>query len=393
MRLGGQQFHPINTAALKKILPLANTWASTLLTLIALGFMVVEGKTILCPLVFSMLFSLLLLPVGQYFEIRFRLHRTPASMLAILMMLTVVVGVMYLLGSQIADLLDDWPQIKAQLTSSFYNLLNWVKDNFHVTARRQLTIVQNATGNISAGGTTTTAIGITVLTASSIIFFWVFAIIDTFFLLIYRRLLLQFLIYVFKKENAITVYEVVERIKYIITKYITGLLLEMMVVSTASCTVFLIGGVKYALLLGLITGIFNIIPYVGIATALLLSTIITISTAAPTATVILVISTIVVIHLIDSNVLLPLIVGSQVRVNALITILGVILGEMLWGIPGMFLSIPVIAVLKIIFDRVESLQPWGMLLGDEIIPEEEVNTKVFVEEEIILNAEADPSEG
>lgn len=321
------------------------------------------------------------------------MHRTPASLLAILIMLTAVVAVMYLLGSQIADLLDDWPQIKAQLTSSFYQLLNWVKDNFHVTARRQLNIVQNATGNISAGGSTTTAIGITVLTASSIIFFWIFAIIDTFFLLIYRRLLLQFLIYVFKKENAIAVFEVVERIKYIITKYITGLLLEMMVVSTASCTVFLIGGVKYALLLGLITGIFNIIPYVGIATALLLSTIITISTAAPTTTVILVISTIVIIHLIDSNILLPIIVGSQVRINALITILGVVLGEMLWGIPGMFLSIPVIAVLKIIFDRVESLQPWGLLLGDEIMPEEGMETKVFVEEEMVINAEADQAEG
>lgn len=378
---------------MKKILPLSNTWASTLLTLIALGFIVVEGKTILCPLVFSMLFSLLLLPVGQYFETRFRLHRTAASMAAILIMLSVVVGVMYLLGSQIADLLDDWPQIKGQLTSSFYNVLNWVKDNFHVTARRQLTIVQNATGNISAGGSTTTAIGITVLTASSIIFFWVFAIIDTFFLLIYRRLLLQFFIHVFKKENAVAVYEVVERIKYIITKYITGLLLEMMVVSTASCTVFLIGGVKYSLLLGLITGIFNIIPYVGIATALLLSTIITISTAAPTATVVLVISTIVIIHLIDSNILLPLIVGSQVRINALITILGVILGEMLWGIPGMFLSIPVIAVLKIIFDRVESLQPWGLLLGDEIMPGEVAETKVFAEEEMVINAEANAAEG
>ncbi|WP_299291450.1 AI-2E family transporter [uncultured Mucilaginibacter sp.] len=366
---------------MKKILPLSNTWASSLLTLIALGFIVVEGKLILCPLVFSMLFSLLLLPVGQYFELRFKMHRSAASMMAILMMLTVVALVMYLLGSQIADLLDDWPQIKAQLARSFYKLLNWIKDNFNVTAKRQMNIVDSATNNISAGGSTTTAIGITVLTASSILLFWVFAIIDTFFLLIYRRLLFQFLIYVFKKENAIAVFEVVERIKYIITKYITGLMLEMMVVSTASCTVFLIGGVKYALLLGLITGIFNIIPYVGIASALLLSTIITISTAAPTSTVVLVISTIVVIHLIDSNILLPMIVGSQVRINALITILGVILGEMLWGIPGMFLSIPVIAVLKIIFDRVDSLQPWGLLLGDETMPEDKVETRVFVAEE------------
>jgi putative permease len=74
---------------------------------------------------------------------------------------------------------------------------------------------------------------------------------------------------------------------------------------------------------------------------------------------------VVIMHLIDSNVLLPLIVASKVKINGLITLLGVVIGEMMWGIPGMFLSIPVIAIAKIIFDRVESLHPWGFLLGDE----------------------------
>ena len=68
-------------------------------------------------------------------------------------------------------------------------------------------------------------------------------------------------------------------------------------------------------------------------------------------------------HLIDSNILLPLIVGSKVRINAFITLLGVVVGEMIWGIPGMFLSIPVIAIAKIIFDRIESLQALGSFIG------------------------------
>lgn len=363
---------------MKKIIPIYARWALILFTLISLGFLIIEGKTILCPLVFSMLFSLLLLPVGKLLEERYSLNRSMASMLAVLLMLAVIALVLYLVGSQISDLLDDWPQIYAQLSNSFYKLLGWVKDNFHVTTRKQLNLMNSATSRISGGGSD--AIGVTVLTASSVLLFWVFVIIDTFFLLFYRRLLMHFLIAVFKKENAIAVYEVMERIKYIISKYITGLMLEMMVVSTVCCTIFLIGGVKYALLLGLITGLFNIIPYVGIATALLINTIITISTAAAAGKIILVLVTIIIIHLVDSNVLLPLIVGSQVRINALITILGVVLGEMLWGIPGMFLSIPVIAILKIIFDRIESLQPWGMLLGDEIIVPAEVETKTFSEE-------------
>ncbi len=366
---------------MRKNIPLYARWASVLFILIALGFLIVVGKQILCPLVFSMMFSLLLLPVGKFLEEKFRFHRSAASMLSVLLMLAVFALVLYLVGSQLADLLTDWPHLKVQLNNSFYELLNWVRANYHVTESKQLNLVHSATSKISDGGGSA-AISVTLLTASSILLFWVFVIIDTFFLLFYRRLLLQFLIAVFKKENAIAVYEVVERVKFIITKYITGLMLEMTVVSAICCTVFLIGGLKYALLLGLITGLFNIIPYLGIATALLFSTLITLSTGVAAGKVILVVATIIIMHLADSNVLLPVIVGSQVRINALITILGVVLGEMLWGIAGMFLSIPVIAILKIIFDRVESMQPWGLLLGDEVLEEEVMETKSFVVEEL-----------
>ncbi len=124
-------------------------------------------------------------------------------------------------------------------------------------------------------------------------------------------------------------------------------------------------GIKYALLLGLITGLFNIIPYIGIFTAMLISVLITFATAAAAGKVLLVVITLVITHLVDSNILLPAIVGSKVKINPLITVLGVVLGEMIWGVSGMFLSIPVIAVLKIIFDRIESLKPWGILLGEE----------------------------
>ena len=362
---------------MKKNRPLYARWAYVLFILLALGFLITSGKQILCPLVFSVLFSLLLLPVSKYLEEKFGLKRSLASMLSVMLMLAFITLILYLVGSQVADLLDDWPQMKVQLNATYYQILDWVKANYHVNASRQISLVHSATNNIGGG---TAAIGVTLVTASAIMLFWVFVIVDTFFLLLYRRLLLQFLVAVFKKENAIAVYEVVERVKYIISKYILGLLLEMTIVSAVCCTVFLIGGLKYALLLGLITGLFNIIPYVGIATALLISTLVTLSSGAEAGKIFLVMATTVAMHLIDSNVLLPVIVGSKVRINALITILGVVLGEMLWGIPGMFLSIPVIAILKIIFDRVESLQPWGLLLGDEVLEPEVLETKTFVEE-------------
>jgi putative permease len=154
-------------------------------------------------------------------------------------------------------------------------------------------------------------------------------------------------------------------VQQILRKYITGLFIEMCVVSVVVCIALWALGIKYAVLLGLITGLFNIVPYIGIFTAMLISVLITFATAAAAGKVFLVLVTLVITHLVDSNILLPAIVGSKVKINPLITVLGVVLGEMIWGISGMFLSIPVIAVLKIIFDRIESLKPWGILLGEQ----------------------------
>ena len=189
--------------------------------------------------------------------------------------------------------------------------------------------------------------------------------INTFFLLLYRRHIVKFLVTVIKDEHESIFYDVIAEIQFIIRKYILGLLLEMAIVTIVLCIVFELIGIKYGFLLGIITGLFNIIPYIGIFTALLFSLLVTFATAAATSKIVLVLVTVVVMHLIDSNVLLPIIVGSKVKINGQITLLGVVVGEMMWGIPGMFLSIPVIAVLKIIFDRIETMKPWGQLLGDE----------------------------
>jgi predicted PurR-regulated permease PerM len=226
-----------------------------------------------------------------------------------------------------------------------------------------------------------------VLSLSSILLFLVFTFIYTFFFLLYRRLIMNFLQSVFLDENKATVHEIIERVQYIIRKYIIGLFIEMGIVATGISVIFSIMDVRYAILLGLITGLFNIIPYIGIFTALLISALVTLGTSPDSTKVIWVVVTLVVTHLVDSNVLLPLVVGSKVRINALITVLGVIVGEMIWGIPGMFLSIPVIAVLKIIFDRVESLKPWGIILGDEEKKQNKLATKLMIKKKKVAIAD------
>jgi putative permease len=337
--------------------------ACVLFSLIAIGYLVIIAKEILSPLIFSCLFSILLLPLGNFFEKHLGLPRSAASMLSVILLLTAIGLVLYVIGTQLSQLANDWPQFKQQLNVSLINLQSWIESSFHINAESQLNYLHSATTKVVAGGSG--MVGGAVLSLSSILLFLVFTFIYTFFFLLYRSLIKKFLVSVFLEENTLIVHDVIEHVQFIIRKYIIGLLIEMAVVALVVGLAFWALGIKYAVLLGLITGLFNIIPYIGIFTALVLSSLITFATATVVSKVLLVIITLVCVHLIDSNVLLPMIVGSKVRINALITVIGVIIGEMIWGISGMFLSIPVIAVLKIIFDRVEGLKSWGIILGDE----------------------------
>jgi len=345
-----------------KTLPFYHKLASVLVSLVVIGYLVILGKSLLSPLIFSCLFSILLLPLASFLENRLHLRRGLASLLAVLLLLVFVSTIVYVVGVQMSDLASDWPQFKTQLDSSIADIQHWIAVKFHINVHKQLTFVKSATSKVLDSGTA--VLGVTIISLSSFLLFLVFTFIYTLFLLIYRRLIMQFLISVFLEENSLVVHDIIEQVQQILRKYIVGLLIEMCIVSVFVCLAFWVLGIKHAILLGLITGLFNIIPYIGIFTAMLTSVLITFATAAVTGKLLLVIGVLVITHLVDSNILLPVIVGSKVKINPLITVLGVVLGEMIWGISGMFLSIPVIAVLKIIFDRVESLKPWGLLLGE-----------------------------
>ncbi|GEO07582.1 UPF0118 membrane protein YueF [Segetibacter aerophilus] len=327
------------------------------------------------------------MPVADLAEKRLKLPRSASSGLAVILLIVFVSLIVYFVGSQLSDLAQDWPLFKVQFAATLDDIHTWIGKTFHINTAKQIRYVHNATDKMMSASTS--MIGATVLSLSSILLFLVFVMIDTFFLLFYRKLIIKFLVAVFAEENSETVYDIVAQVQNIIRKYILGLLLEMAIVAIACCIAFSIIGIKYAVLLGLITGLFNIIPYIGIFTSLVLSTLITIGSAATTTKIVLVMVTIVVMHLIDSNILLPVIVGSKVKINALITLLGVIIGEMFWGIPGMFLSIPVIAIAKVVFDRIESLKPWGLLLGDEKDEEQQGKMPAEVKkEEVVEEANA-----
>lgn len=145
-----------------------------------------------------------------------------------------------------------------------------------------------------------------------------------------------------------------------------GLMLETVIVAALNSVALLAIGVPSAILIGVIGGILNLIPYIGGIIAIALPLLMVTITRDGFSGQFAVIVAYLVIQFFDNNILMPRVVSSKVQVNALISIIGVLMGGALWGLSGMFLSIPTIGVLKIIFDRVDGMKPWGSILGTEV---------------------------
>lgn len=144
-----------------------------------------------------------------------------------------------------------------------------------------------------------------------------------------------------------------------------GLLIEMAIVASANSIGLVILGIKYAIFFGVLAAVLNLIPYIGMFTATLFTVLVTLTTSDHTSDILWIIIIFYGIHIIDTNFLVPRVVASRLRINALISILGIVIGGALTGISGLFLSVPAVAFIKIICDHIDSLKPWGILMGDD----------------------------
>ncbi|MGZ4090405.1 MAG: AI-2E family transporter, partial [Bacteroidia bacterium] len=186
-----------------------------------------------------------------------------------------------------------------------------------------------------------------------------------FLILVYKPLILTFISKLFPIELHATVLDVLSQSKLLIHQYLVGILIELALVSALTSLGLFFIGVQSPVLFGVITGLLNMIPYVGVLIANITFVIIALVTKSPTAAF-LVLGLYVLVQFIDNNFIVPKIIGSKVQINALATIMTVLIGGELCGIAGMFLAIPVTAVFKVICDRVPGLEPIGFLLGDSI---------------------------
>lgn len=333
----------------------------TLVSVSLLCFGLFVGKDIILPLLFSILLANILLPLTHYLEKR-KFNKSLSIFLPLFSAILIGGGVLYFLSHQIMSFMDDVPVLKERLNEVSHSVQVWFRQTTDITIRKQNEYINETVTDFKDNSPG--LVGSTFDSLAGILVYVVLIPLYTFLILYYKRNIKSFLISVFKNGSEEKVMEVLTESTKVSQQYLIGLLIETSLVFILNTTGFLILGIKYAVFLALFAALLNLIPYVGILVANVLCMLITLASSDNISSVIWVGVILAVVQFLDNNFGMPLIVGNKVRINALVTIVGVFIGGALCGIPGMFLAIPGLAVLKVILDKVPELQPWGTLLGD-----------------------------
>lgn len=352
-------------------LPLYHKLSIIIIGLFIFFYILFISKEILVPLTLAWLLAILLNPIVNFLQ-RKKINKIISIVLAIVLMIVVLAGILFFIGSQVSKFVDMLPQLKQKAHELGQEGLTWLSKTFNITTPKLTNWIeeQKAKGMQSASGIVGIALG-----SISGLFVGLFLLpVYIFLFLFYKPLLLTFISKLFSKEKHKVVSDVLNETKGLIQNYLIGLMIEMCIVATLNSVALMLIGIKYAILLGVIGAILNLIPYIGGIIAIALPMLMGLMTDSPISALYVFLAY-ALIQFVDNNFLVPKIVASKVKVNALVSIIVVLIGGALWGVAGMFLSIPLIAILKVIFDRIESLEPFGYLIGDDMQEKETGSSK------------------
>jgi predicted PurR-regulated permease PerM len=318
---------------------------------------------ILVPLLLAFLLAILLRPIVSFFNCKLKFPHIIAVFTTLILAILMGTGILFFISKQISSFIGDIPNIQKHLNIHYHTLQYWVYEKLNISYNKQNNYIQKVTREIQNGD------GIIAKPLdhfSAILLTIILVPVYTFFMLLYRNLFISFLTKIVHVQHHSVLKEIIFEVKSVIHRYIIGLLFEMIIVAIMVSTGLMIIGIDYAIFIGVVAGILNLVPYVGILSVTLLSLSVALGSTSGLGVLLSVIAVFIIVHLIDANILIPRVVSSKVKINALVAIFGIVFSGALIGITGMFLALPVMAITKVIFDRIPALEPWGCFLGDTV---------------------------
>jgi len=345
-----------------KELPLTVKRSIELIGICLLGTLLSIGNDIIMPVLMAFFLSIVLLPIYRFLRAR-KIPEFLSIILPILLGAVFIAAVIWFFSVQISILAADFPQIQKNINFHLNNISDWINNKTDFSTQEQIKFLNDQSNKLltNAGNILGGAAG----SITSAFIFIGLVPIYIYLFLSYKNLLLRFVFVWFEPDQHKKVKEVMKETEIIIKSYLIGLLIQIAYITVLLGGILLLLDIKHALLIGVIFALLNLIPYVGALIGNLLGVMLTLTSSQELLPIFTVLGVIAIVQFLDNNILMPRIVGSKVKINAFAAILGVFISGSLAGISGMFLALPMVAVLKIIFDRSNIFKPWGILLGDE----------------------------
>ncbi|RDV14495.1 AI-2E family transporter [Pontibacter diazotrophicus] len=339
-----------------------NRLLKILLLVLLVSLILYLGKTFLIPIAIAIFFAMLLFPLVQKLQ-GFRLKRPAAALVSILVLLAILGALGTLVYYQVTILEDDLPRLEKRIEEKTNRLQGLLYQTTDLTQTEQDQIVEEQKGNIARA--LFKSVRDFIMQGLYILLFIFIVLTYTFFLIVYQQRIQNFFVRLrlFGSERETKV--MFGRISRIIHDYLIGVLTVISILGVVYALGFWAIGIEHAILFAMVTALLRIIPYfgsfLGIALPITFAFLVKDSLLYPA----LVLLFFMVTQVVEANLLTPYITGSKVKLNPLATIMIILLGNLLWGVPGMILFVPLFASLKVVFDRVPRLNPYGYILGKE----------------------------
>jgi len=313
------------------------------------------------PIIFSAMIAILLHPIVNFF-VRLKINRVISIILTLLLTFIASGALAVFMFKQLSQLSDSWPLLVDKFTDVLDEFTRWVSRYFDLSpwkVNKWMLNTKSELLNISTADVSQTLFAL----GNGLMLFLLIPV-YVFMILFYKTRLIEFIHIVFGKSDQQNISRIISATKSVIQRYLSGLVIESIIIAILNTSALFALGIEYAILLGVMGALLNVIPYVGGLIAVALPMMVALATKSTGMYAFYVLILYYIIQLIDNNIIVPLIVSSKVKINALFSIIVLFAGNALWGISGMFLSIPLLAVAKVIMENITPLKPWGFLLGD-----------------------------
>jgi len=335
---------------------------AVLALLIILVFLLVVGKSILIPLALGGFFAVLFTPLSLFLE-RHRFPRALSCTFSLILMITITAGLLSFIVGNLIGFSNDFADVESRINTLTTEIDTWTAATLGIQSKLTDQLDTAALYNLlnrNSSSLSTFAIN-AIGSLSSLILIPIFM----FFFLLYRDHLANVMVNLYPTTEAEEVKQKIGSLRKVVLNYVTGVGKVIVILAVLNISAYSIIGVKHAVFFGLIGAVLNIIPYIGPFVGALLPTAYAALTMDSLLPSVLIFASYQVIQVLEGNFLTPKIVGGQVNLNAFVTFIGLLLGASIWGVAGMILIIPILAILREIFDLSDSTKPYALLLGEE----------------------------